>query len=142
MNTRVKGLKISQIPELKELTGDEMIPYQYKCTNGKISTGTLKKYIEVNASATDLTEVNNQIAELTKTTETLNENKQDKGDYALKSDIPNVDDFVTNNDLNGKQDTLVSGENIKTINGISILGEGNILTVENDFGDSTENPAS
>ena len=29
-------------------------------------------------------------------------------------------------DLSGKQDTLVSGENIKTINGSSILGSGNI----------------
>lgn len=40
--------------------------------------------------------------------------KQDKGDYALKSE------------LSGKQDTLVSGTNIKTINGNSLLGEGNI----------------
>lgn len=28
--------------------------------------------------------------------------------------------------INAKQDKLVSGQNIKTINGISILGEGNI----------------
>lgn len=37
--------------------------------------------------------------------------------YALKTDIP---------DITTKQDTLVSGTNIKTINGISLLGEGNI----------------
>lgn len=30
------------------------------------------------------------------------------------------------NEISGKQDALVSGENIKTINGSSILGEGNI----------------
>jgi hypothetical protein len=36
---------------------------------------------------------------------------------ALKSDIP---------DISEKQDVLVSGENIKTINGQSILGNGNI----------------
>ena len=42
---------------------------------------------------------------------------QVKGDYATKSEMA------------GKQDTLVSGTNIKTINGNSILGEGNI-TVE------------
>ena len=40
--------------------------------------------------------------------------KQDKGDYALKSE------------LSGKQDTLVSGTNIKTVNGQTLLGEGNI----------------
>ena len=39
---------------------------------------------------------------------------QVKGDYATKSEIA------------GKQDKLVSGTNIKTINGNSILGEGNI----------------
>ena len=30
-------------------------------------------------------------------------------------------------DISGKQDTLVSGENIKTINNQSILGEGNLV---------------
>lgn len=39
---------------------------------------------------------------------------QVKGDYATKSEMA------------GKQDKLVSGTNIKTINGNSILGEGNI----------------
>ena len=34
--------------------------------------------------------------------------------------------FATKEELATKQDTLVSGENIKTINGNSILGEGNI----------------
>lgn len=51
-------------------------------------------------------------------------------DYALKSDIPDVSGFATSEQLTsglaGKQDTLVSGTNIKTINGYSILGEGNI----------------
>lgn len=35
-------------------------------------------------------------------------------------------EFVTNDDLATKQDTLVSGTNIKTVNGNSLLGEGNI----------------
>lgn len=43
------------------------------------------------------------------------ESKQDKGDYALRES------------LNSKQDLLVSGINIKTINGKPILGEGNIV---------------
>ena len=34
--------------------------------------------------------------------------------------------IATKSDLNGKQDTLVSGTNIKTINNTSILGSGNI----------------
>lgn len=34
--------------------------------------------------------------------------------------------FAKPTDLNGKQDTLISGTNIKTINNQSILGSGNI----------------
>lgn len=37
-------------------------------------------------------------------------------------------EFAAKEDLNNKQDILKSGENIKTINGESILGEGNIET--------------
>lgn len=37
-----------------------------------------------------------------------------------------VKNYVTSEELNDKQDTLVSGENIKTINNESILGSGNI----------------
>ena len=35
-------------------------------------------------------------------------------------------DIATKNDVNAKQDTLVSGDNIKTVNGVSLLGSGNI----------------
>ena len=38
----------------------------------------------------------------------------------------NLDAYALKTDLNGKQDKLVSGTNIKTINGDSILGTGNI----------------
>lgn len=51
--------------------------------------------------------------------------------------IPDVSNFVTSgevqtqiiNSISGKQDTLISGTNIKTINNQDILGEGNI-TIE------------
>ena len=39
------------------------------------------------------------------------------------------------NSLRNKQDTLISGANIKTINGLSVLGEGNIVI---NGGESTE----
>ena len=47
--------------------------------------------------------------------------------YAQLSDL---DDLATTTQLNNKQDTLVSGTNIKTVNGESLLGEGDI-----DLGD-------
>ena len=48
-------------------------------------------------------------------------------DYALKSEIPDISNFATKTEVAAKQDTLVSGTNIKTINGTSLLGSGNIV---------------
>ena len=58
---------------------------------------------------------------------TLGENGED---VEIKLD----DTFV--NKVNGKQDTLVSGTNIKTVNGNSLLGSGNI-TIEGGGSDIT-----
>ena len=57
---------------------------------------------------------------------------QVKGDYATKQEIA------------GKQDTLVSGTNIKTINGNSVLGAGDITiqaggTIDTAMSDTSEN---
>ena len=45
---------------------------------------------------------------------------------AMESIAYNYDLYALKTDLDGKQDVLVSGENIKTINDASILGPGNI----------------
>ena len=80
------------------------------------------------------TQVSNSIATATSGLATKAEldGKQDKGDYA------------TTAQLNGKQDTLVSGTNIKTVNGESLLGEGNILiksiNVDSALSTTSENP--
>jgi hypothetical protein len=65
----------------------------------------------------------------------VSELENDKG-YITAKDIPSVelpDNIATLDDVAKKQDKLVSGENIKTINGQSILGEGNI-TIEGGNG--------
>lgn len=46
--------------------------------------------------------------------------------YAKKTDIPDTSSFATKDDLNNKQGILVSGTNIKTVGGTSLLGSGNI----------------
>lgn len=75
-------------------------------------------------------------------------------DYALKSEITGlatkeeladyqpIGDYATTTQLNSKQDTLVSGQNIKTINGQSVIGEGNIdiVTVDSELSTDSENP--
>lgn len=89
---------------------------------------------------------------------------QVKGDYALKSEIPDVSNLATKaevsavsaeieqvigdvaalqTDIEGKQDTLVSGTNIKTINGESVLGSGDIVISgggSTDWNDITNKP--
>lgn len=47
-------------------------------------------------------------------------------DLTDKPLIPDTTNLATKSELNAKQDALVSGTNIKTINNQSILGEGNI----------------
>lgn len=46
----------------------------------------------------------------------------------------NLDAYALKTDLNGKQDKLVSGTNIKTINGESILGAGDITIIGDSVG--------
>ena len=76
---------------------------------------------------------------------------------SLESDITNLQTTVGNQDksiianaqaIQGKQDKLVSGTNIKTINNQSILGSGNIsiegggstVVVDDALSDTSENP--
>ena len=86
---------------------------------------------------TDYTETDPTVPDIVKTiTEADINNWNNK---AETSDIP---------DISTKQDTLVSGTNIKTINGESILGEGNItieggsggdITIDTEMSDTSEN---
>lgn len=66
------------------------------------------------------------------------------GEVVLTADSLNVyNKTEIDTALNGKQDSLVSGTTIKTINGNSILGEGNIEitggTVDTTMSDTSEN---
>ena len=55
---------------------------------------------------------------------------------------PDLSEYATTTQLNSKQDTLVSGTNIKTINGESVLGTGDIeisSQVDTEMSDTSEN---
>lgn len=60
----------------------------------------------------------------------------DEYEFAMKSELPDTSNFATKLELNTKQDTLVSGTNIKTLNGVSLLGSGDIQ-FEEGSGDYT-----
>lgn len=81
---------------------------------------------EMNSESTNPVQnkaITNSITNLSNSVDEKLSNKQPKGDYALKSDLTPL---ATKSEVNSKQDTLVSGTNIKTINGNSLLGSGNI----------------
>lgn len=68
-------------------------------------------------------------------------------DLTDKPEIPDVSNLATKSEVANKQDTLVSGENIKTVNGQSLLGNGNIditsggtITVDSSLSTTSENP--
>lgn len=68
----------------------------------------------------------------------------DYNDLINKPTIPDVSDLATKQEIAGKQDTLVSGTNIKTINGNSVLGAGDITiqaggTIDTAMSDTSEN---
>jgi len=61
--------------------------------------------------------------------------------YNLAVEAKDIADSIGDVDISGKQDKLVSGVNIKTINGQSILGFGNIeVAAKAEEGESSETP--
>ena len=54
------------------------------------------------------------------------------GDYNDLTNKPDLSQYATKEEVNAKQDTLISGSNIKTINGQDILGSGDIVISSGD----------
>ena len=127
----------SDIPtKVSELTNDSdfQTASQVATAISGINVPTKVSQLDNDSDFQTGTQVSNSIATATSGLATKAEldGKQDKGDYA------------TTAQLNGKQDTLVSGTNIKTVNGESLLGEGNILiksvNVDSALSTTSENP--
>lgn len=94
-----------------------------------------KSYIKLSANVLKKAVADQTYASKDELTTTQNELQQVKEELAAKAD---------SSALAGKQDTLVSGTNIKTINGESILGSGNIEIssggpVDTEMSDTSEN---
>ena len=127
----------SDIPtKVSELTNDSdfQTASQVATAISGINVPTKVSQLDNDSDFQTGTQVSNSIATATSGLATKTElaGKQDKGDYA------------TTSQLNGKQDTLVSGTNIKTVNGNSLLGEGNIsiksVNVDSALSTTSENP--
>ena len=87
----------------------------------KANVGELSYYLTTDNAQSTYATKNELVAKLD--VKTYN---SDKATFALKSELPDTSNFATTEQLNTKQNTLVSGTNIKTVNGNSLLGEGNI----------------
>lgn len=106
---------------------------------------TLSEY----ATNVELNHVKEELATKADTS-SLNALKSEITGLATKEELANyqpIGDYATTTQLNSKQDTLVSGQNIKTINGQSVIGEGNIditgggtITVDTELSTNSENP--
>ena len=98
--------------------------------NGKVSTGTLAT-VAASGSYTDL--INTPTIPAAQVQSSWTESDTTSKAYILgKPNLATVatsgsyNDLSNTPDLSTKQDTLVSGTNIKTVNGNSLLGSGNI----------------
>lgn len=100
---------------------------EYKKEGVTISNKTTSDLLNAGGSTTSISDITTQVQaaivdSAPETLDTLNELA------AALGDDPNFATTVTNK-IAAKQDKLVSGTNIKTINGQSLVGTGNITTV-------------
>ena len=127
--------KKSEIPNMDNVATKDEIPVipEFKTINGASIIGTGNITIEGGGQAYDDTEVKNRLTALENKedadtiyddTEIRNliAGKQDAGDYALKSELPDMSNVAT-------KDEIPVIPEFKTINGNSIVGTGNI-TIE------------
>ena len=125
----------SELPDMSNVATKDEIPVipEFKTINGNSIIGTGNITIEGGGQAYDDTEVKNRLTALENKEDAdtiyddteirgLIAGKQDAGDYALKSELPNMSNVAT-------KDEIPVIPEFKTINGNSIIGTGNI-TIE------------
>ena len=80
----------SELPDMSNVATKDEIPVipEFKTINGNSIVGTGNITIEGGGQAYDDTEIRNLIA-----------GKQDAGDYALKSELPNLDDYALKSEI-------------------------------------------
>lgn len=115
------------ISEINELLVGTALQADLERLSDRVSTNTaeLVNKADANTTSTSISILNNSVNNLT--TEVAS--KADASElekFALKEDIP---------DITVKQDKLVSGQNIKTINGVNILGYGDLLIADTEIVD-------
>lgn len=118
MATEIKGLKISQIPEITKLTGNEMIPCELSGTNGKFNASKLANYITENLDPYD---PDGKISQLENKVNTINGdiNNLETNITNLGSDLDGLESKVTQNTNNISNNTSKITSNTNSISGLN-----------------------
>ena len=118
MATEIKGLKISQIPEVTKLTGNEMIPYEYGGTNGKFNASKLANYITENLDPYDpdgkLAQLENKVNNISGDVNNLETNITNLG-----SDLDGLESKVNQNTTNISNNTTKITNNTNSISDLN-----------------------
>lgn len=118
MATEIKGLKISQIPEVTKLTGNEMIPCEYGGTNGKFNASKLANYITENLDPYDpdgkLAQLENKVNNISGDVNNLETNITNLG-----SDLDGLESKVNQNTTNISNNTTKITNNTNSISDLN-----------------------
>ena len=114
--------------------------------NQKANTTDLNNYQETLVSGTNIKTINNEsilgsgniTIQGSSGQVQANWEETDTTDPSYIQNKPDLSVYATQTDLALKQDTLVSGQNIKTVNNQSLLGSGNIKIQAGDNHDSAD----
>lgn len=128
------GLRIKELNETSSLSTDDYIivddgkeTKKARATNVLVSTAALNAKQDLLISGTSIKTINS--ASLLGSGDiAITKSSIELGNVDNTSDLDKPISTATQTALNAKQDLLVSGTNIKSINGNSILGSGNIVT--------------
>lgn len=132
----ISDLPISENSDVSKVLGLDI--------NGEIIKAPLQQDIQKNTS--DISDIKDDISNIENQISEINDELQNNDTQFsnINTQINQLNEIY--NDLDSeKQDTLISGENIKTINGQSILGNGDIeitgnVTVDSELSTSSNNP--
>ena len=142
-----KGTYITNIPS-EYITESELTQKGYATTDQIPDISTKQDTL---VSGTNIKTINNQSIlgqgniEITTGTGGITDAPADGNTYGRKNNqwaqvtIPDTSNLATKQEVQAKQDALISGTNIKTINGASVLGSGNI-TIETPEGGISDAP--
>ena len=142
-----KGSYLTSVPA-EYVTESELSQKGYATTDQIPDISTKQDTL---VSGTNIKTINNQSIlgqgniEITTGTGGITDAPADGNTYGRKNNqwaqvtIPDTSNFATKQEVQAKQDALISGTNIKTINGASVLGSGNI-TIETPEGGISDAP--